>query len=428
MNAHGGCPRYVGMRTKNQVVRLCSAARGRQALALGISAFAALLLIGSVQGQETGAAGPPCDASATRSVGPSTVYAGDTVTMTTAIQAYCGDAKPRGIDVMFVVDRSITVHEDGLLDSIQTGLTNFVLAMDFESSTAGLITYARQDQIATNLTHDQSRVLNAIRSIRLSEENDVRGVDGAFRKAVGKLDNDGDPANQKVVFITVAGVDQSQALVNMPTVTNSARNAGVKVIFLLFPQARYRHLVEAASDCTSNCPTYQLGSKVATKWAWPVDERNYAETTSMLATRLLRARAIDRIVHEEYLHSGAVLVPGSVSPPATQVGQRLLWDLAGVPARGLTLTYRARMIYPNETYPVADSAVLEVVDDLGENHPIAVDNPDIEVLDPALRPTPVPSATATPEATPTAAATDTPTATPTETSTTVVVHLPIAYR
>jgi hypothetical protein len=362
------------------------------------------------RGQEPEPVSPPCDLSAQRDVSPLRIYAGEEVTVTTRIEADCSPRKGRGVDIMFVVDRSITVHEQKLLDPIKDGLSAFVLAMDFEGSSAGLITYASRDQVVTNLTHDQARVLNGIRTIRLAEENDIRGVDGAFRKAVGKLDNDGDPANEKIVLITVAGQDQSQQLVSMPTVTNSARNAGVKVIFLLFPGARYRHLVEAASDCDANCPMYGLTGGPQGKWAWYVDDTDYEDRLKALADRLLRARMLDKVEHEEYLHSGAVLVPGSLSPPAGQAGLRLLWSLDTIPDTGITLTYRARMIYPDETYPVADSVVLEALDDLGARYPVPLANPDVEVLNPASRPTEVPTATLTPTAT-AAPATPTPTAT-----------------
>ena len=351
---------------------------------------------------------PPCDLRADRVVEPLVVYAGDEVTVRTRISAKCDPSQRPGVDIMYVVDRSITVHQDGLLDSIKDGLTAFTVAMDFERSSAGLITFAARSQVATNLTKDQQRVLNAIQTIRLSEESDTKGLAAAFRTAVGKLDNDGDEGNEKIVLIAIAGPDAANALVNMPTVTNAARNAGIKVIFLLFPFARYRHYIEAASDCDMDCPRYQLGANVVEKWAWSVDESNFVERVEYLADRLMRARMLDRVVLEEYLHSGAVLAPGSVAPPANQIGQRLQWTLNAVPEEGITLSYRARMIYPDETYPVADSVSLEAVDDLGASVMVPLDNPEIEVRAPSTRPTVPPTATDLP---PTATPTPTPTAT-----------------
>jgi hypothetical protein len=397
---------------KVRLLSLASAPRSAVALLIVFFLWSAWAIQPQgARGQEPEPASPPCDLSAQRDVSPLRIYAGEEVTVTTRIEADCSPRKGKGVDIMFVVDRSITVHEDKLLQPIKDGLSAFVLAMDFEGSSAGLITYASSDQVVSNLTHDQARVLNGIRTIRLAEENDIRGVDGAFRKAVGKLDNDGDPENEKIVMITVAGQDQSQQLVSMPTVTNSARNAGVKVVFLLFPGARYRHLVEAASDCDANCPMYGLSGGPQGKWAWYVDATDYEDRLKALADRLLRARMLDKVELEEYLHSGAVLVPGSLSPPAGQAGLRLLWSLDTIPEPGITLTYRARMIYPDETYPVADSVILEAVDDLGARYPVPLANPDIEVLNPASRPTEVPTATAIVPTATAVPATPTPTAT-----------------
>ena len=67
-----------------------------------------------------------------------------------------------GIDLMFVVDRSIRMRSDRYFEPTRVALGNFVVAMNMETSSAGLITYARNDSISRNLTSDRDDLIRVI--------------------------------------------------------------------------------------------------------------------------------------------------------------------------------------------------------------------------------------------------------------------------
>jgi len=326
---------------------------------LGVVALVAILAVWALPPAPAVGQDPqlPCPVTANRTVNPLSVAVGGTVHVSVTLQADCaGGAK--AIDAFFVVDRSVTMIEDQLLQPTQDALIAFVNAMNFPASKAGVITYAANESISRNLTGDRDAIIQAINAIRLSQETDVRGLQGAFRTATQKLDGDGTPGNEKVIFIVAAGADTAQALLTMPTVTQAARNAGMKVIFLMFPDARFTHYVDASSDCDEPwCPAWQgPRGAVLRKWAWGVEESTMDDVMRELAARLLRLPTLDAVTVSDSLNFAAEYVVGSASPPFDRPEvppyEDLEWDLGRPPAGGATVSYDVRMTEEGE-YPVA---------------------------------------------------------------------------
>ena len=401
----------------------------RPAAACLAAAIVVLLVTG--RSASVGAAPPaqeelPCDVTYDRTVAPGTIAVNESVHVRITVNGTCPQGS-RGLDVFFVVDRSVTMFDKSYMNPTKDALQNFVNAMDFTKSMAGLITYAANEQVNQPLTTNRDSVLQAIDRIRLNEENDVRALPDAFRTATQLLDRDGIQGNDKIILIVAAGPDVDGALVNMPTVTQAARNAGVKVIFLMFPDSRYLHYVEASSDCTgSHCQSWSSRAGVIVKWAWGVDANTIDSILSGLVPILARSLGITSVAVEDYLHSGAVLVPGSVQPPQSAGSDRvLIWSRTDIPAGGMVLEYDARMIYEDETYPVTDVTELAITySDGSPAYRRDLPNPDITVLSELPTNTPgTPDPTDTPPPDPT----DTPTATATDTQTNgAVIYLPLA--
>jgi hypothetical protein len=164
---------------------------------------------------------------------------------------------------------------------------------------------------------------------------------------------------------------------------------------------------------------------VIVKWAWGVDANSIDSILSSLVPILARSLAITSVSVEEYLHSGAVLIPESVSPPQSGTDRVIVWSRGDIPAGGMVLEYDATMIYEDETYPVTD--VTELAISYSDGSPAyrrQLPNPDITVLSevPTNTPgTPVPTDTQPPGPGPS----DTPTATRTA-SDGSVIYLPLA--
>jgi hypothetical protein len=354
----------------------------------------------------------PCGVTSDRAVRPSTVVADEKVHVEITIgggwEGECS-SETKGIDIFFVVDRSSTMFDKKYLDPTKAALEDFVNSMDFTKSSAGLITYAANDNINLNLSRNRDSVLGAINRIRLSEEDDTRGLQGAFRVATEKLDNDGQPGNQRIILIVTAGPDKQQQLINMPTVTQAARNAGVLVVFVMFEDSTYTHFVEASSECRADiCPTWNLRPVPKRKYAWEVTAGNIGTLMHALVTHLLRSVQISAVKVVESANFGAEFVPGSASPPPS-VGPptylNLEWEFAnGLPPTGLKVSYDVKMTLSGETYETMFSTDLEVYYNDGSFATRPLPNPPVTVLDPrditaTPGPTQPPRPTDTPEPT-----------------------------
>lgn len=364
----------------------------------------------------------PCQCTFDRVVQPHEILVNEKVHVTIDLECECPPEEQKGIDIFFVVDRTSAMFTKGYMDPTKAALTSFVNAMDFEKGSAGLITYASSDHIASNLSKDRERILYQINVMRHSQETNQRGLQVAFRKAVEKLDNDGTPGNAKIVLIVVAGADEQGENINMPTVTRSARNAGVEVVFLMFPDALYAHYVAAASACHGPpCPNW---SGSGYRWAWEVNETTIGTMLgNTLPSLLLQAPALQKYQIYEAMNSGSAYDAASANPPHTNrpTTPDIYWEWTkpNLPNAGVHIEYDAELVYADYTYPVTDisEATVELTD--GASCLFQLPNPPITVRS-AMTPTPTdvvtetptPSATSTESATPTATtvgATETPT-------------------
>lgn len=359
---------------------------------------------------------PGCDPVSSRTVTPAEVWPGGAVEVDLMFDPACRPFDEIGVDVMFVVDRSITMGTKRYFAPTRAALGDFVLAMNMETSSAGLISFASTDSISRNLTKDRDDLIRAINAIRLTEEADTRGLLGALRTATEKLSS-GTEGNEKIVMIVVAGSESSQPLVNMPTVTQAARNAGVKFVFLMFPDARFTHFVQSASLCHAGCPSWRgprAGDPVVTRWAWgvEVDGANGIEAViDILIEKLLREISVTSIEFWESFEDDVVFDEPSASPPPSRVdfGEDAFWTYADTPPGGRRITYSAQMLREGATYPVTRRTEVTVGYSDGFRTTYLLDNPEVRVLEGAP-PSPTPTQTGVP---PTATETpDVPTDTP----------------
>lgn len=392
-------------------------------------AGAALVAVAGLLGAAPPAAGQgdeplPCGVGYDRTVSPGQVAAEDSVRVKITVTGGDCAADGKGADVFFIVDATPTMFENRLIQPTKEALRDFVSQMNFANSSAGLISFAAEETVKSNLSRDRVRLLTAIQQIPPEQEDDVRGLSSALRVATQKLDNDGTPGNEKMVIVVIAGPDIGNQLVDLPSVTNAAKLAGVKFAFLMWfenragrarYEARYSNYVEAATFCADNdtqCPNWTLGRR----WAWPValedsaayswDER-IGPTMDLLAERLLRPLAITSVEIREVMHSGADFLQASAQPPPTGGNLREpLWSFPAIPAGGITIEYDARMIFGGETYPPTTRTELAVGYSDGQVGQRNLPNPPVVVIEPMGTPTP----TISPSRTPSPSPSDTPVA------------------
>ncbi len=390
------------------------------------AAASVLLWCGAPAAGQTTPTPLPCNMVCDRTVQPLDILVNEKVQVNLGCTANCEQAR-RPLDVFFVVDRTMTMFGKRYMDPTKAALIEFVNKMDLRTEAAGLITFARNDQVVTNLTHDRNALLSGINAIRMSEEEDVRGLPAAFRTATGKLDNDGTPGNHRVVIIIEAGPDQNQANINMPTVTQAARNAGVSVVFLMFPGTAYTHYVDAASDCSSPlCPRWSApGGQPKQKMAWNVDGASIGSMLNSTVREVVTAtgQAIRQVRIREAMHSCAAFDPTSAVPPPTNPVAppyvAMDWIFPGTSPLLFQVQYEAQLVCGDDSYPVTSMTVAVIDMDDGRQISHNLPNPLVRVRGPAA-PTETATATAQASATASEAPTElaTTTATPTEEPTT----------
>jgi len=409
--------------------------RAATVIALVLGAVGTAPRAGLVQAQTA----PPGNIQIERIVSPLDVAVGDSVHVQIGIE-YDNARTSNGVDVFFVVDRTPTMYNTSIsrphpMDITKDALQFFVNSMDFTKCQAGILTYAGNVSVGRNLGDNQDALLQAIRAIRMAEEDDVRGLQAAFRTATQKLHDDGIPGNDKLIIIVVAGPDVGQQLLRMPTVAQAARNAGVGVLFLMFQipgkvNAAFGHYVDAASDCTwGYCPTWSPtgGGQARQKYAWGVGVEGASdirEVMRRLVEHFMFEPTLARIVVREGFDPASVglLAHTVVPPPARVVGPPFYeaeWEYDNLTRGRIDIDYDVEVLYPDDTYPVATiSQVYLFTTDGGVIGPIDMPNPDLTVHGtgtPTVQ-TGTPPAPTTPAPAPTTpSATDTPDVTPSPT-------------
>jgi hypothetical protein len=397
---------------------------------------------------------PPCPMTWTENAAPTDVEVGQDVHVEINIGGEC-ERVSQGMDVFFVIDRTVTMFSRDLvppgskplIDLTKDAIQYFVNSMDATKSHAGVISYAADYQVNRNLGSDMEALVETIDRIRMSQETDVRGLVGAFRKATELIDNDGNPANKKYIFIITAGPDQPQELLSFPTVTQAARNAGVNVVFLMWStrttDSAYSHYVGAASECTwSECVNW---SDYGPRYAWRVAPKGaragvpeIGTIMTKLADHFLFGVTLAEIDVEDAFDPEVMeFIP--VTPPQFAPGPpytNVMWAYTGLGPTGIKIVYDATMLQEG-THPVALMSVLRLQDSTGRKYgpydlPIPVVNvhartsPTVPPTAPTVPTAETPTVSAT---TPPTATTPPPSATPTVVPTTpaVPVRAPVYF-
>jgi hypothetical protein len=346
------------------------------------------------------------------------------------------------------------------LDNVEKGARKFVNQVDYENdSKGGLMLYADTIQIRVPLgggEQNRKNMLQALGKISIKPTGNSNAAGAAIRDATGLLPTqENDPDATNVLIIIDAGAPEvpgpGPPIINRPTACNAARQSGVLVVGIGFPEARGRLL-----------------SCVTRGWYFSVDSqtgRNVPELFGDITEAILRGREINQVDYSDWPYPGIDYVDGSGYPrdyDFETIGE-YTWEFPGkdAPPTGQKIEYSLeldKVSWPgNQIGTISNDSMMSFNYTAGDSIDVEMPNPDICVYRPGealfcedwarqnLTPTApavTPTVTDTPEpvtATATdAPATDTPTPTeegpdPTETPTpTADVHgydifMPMAY-
>lgn len=373
----------------------------------------------------------PCDPSYSRTIEPRIVKEGENVTISSRYSFLC-TGETRKLNYVWVVENSGAMRQGQggreALDNVTKGARNFINQVDYANgSRGGLMLYASTRTFRVPLIGgEQGRkaLIEAFEGISIAPIDNSAGAGAAIRDATGALPTGVQTDFSNVLIIVDAGAQEvpGSDIVDRYTACNAARQSGVTVVVLSFPQAGRR-----LASCASSGWFFQLSSNTA---------RNMPEVMDKVAEGLLRGLQMDRVLYSDFLEDGFDYVARSGYPrdPDYKVLSEVFWEFGKTaPPSGQVIEYQVKVaedvFQRGVPRDVSLWSYLDFIYAQGTAVKARMPNPQICVYkdDPAecsqfaLTLTPDAAETATPTvppATPTSQATLAPTetATPTETA------------
>jgi hypothetical protein len=368
----------------------------------------------------------PCNPTYDRTIEPRIVKEGDNLTVRSTYNYECGGGT-RKINYFLVIENSQSMRQGAggreALQNITRGARNFVNQVDYASgSQGGLVLFADVPTFRVPLIggeEGRKALIEGLEGISIKPIAEASGLGAAIRDATGSLPTGVETDAHNVLIVVDAGAEEvpGSTIVNRPTACNAARQAGVTVVAISFPQAQRR-----LQSCASSGWFFELNSNLAT---------NAPDIFRNITEGILRGLQMEKVIYSDFLEDGFDYVVRSGYPrdPDYTVLSEIFWQFGKtVPPTGQLIEYQLaveeEVFTAGEPRSVSLWSNLEFGFQQGSSVPVRMPNPLVCVYknDPAechqFSLTLTPSAPVTPSATPSAQTpTDVPTATATRTTT-----------
>lgn len=338
-----------------------------------------------------------CSLTVDKTALPTTIWLGETVTVTLSIGGTC-PAKEVKADVVLAIDRSSSMERYNKLTSARAAAKSFIDTINPSLVHVGIVAFDDVAESIAYLTGDQAALRAAVDGIRSDTgTNLVDGLDEA-RKMLASAGARPD-ARPVIIFMTDGKHSvNNPPISDLPRVIAQVRAAGILVYSIgLGPSSE---VDEANLRLMASDPSKFLRSPTAS-------ELN--DIYVHLAGRLEATVLMEDVFIVDELPADMTFVPGSgivtgtglpMEPTVSPDGRTLTWRLVAVPLPPpiLGLAYRVR---PTVTgvRPTNVEAHADVTDGFGVRHALVFPIPRVTVLAPATpTPTPLPTATPPPDA------------------------------
>jgi hypothetical protein len=330
----------------------------------------------------------PCDPVWSREIEPRIIEEGGQVTVKVTYNFKCsGDV--RQINYFIVIENSAMLRQGAggreALDNVVKGARKFVNQVEYANgSQGGLVLYAAQRQIRVPLgggEQNRKNMLTALGNIPLPPIGNSNGAGAAIRDATGLLPTQQEESGLNVLIIIDAGAPEvpgeGPPIIDRFTACNAARQSGVLVTVLGFPEGRGRMI---------SCATRG--------WYFSVSDqrgRNVPEIFDDLSEAILRGREMKRVDYSDWPYPGVDYVEGSGYPRDYdyEVIGEYTWEFEGkeAPPTGQRLEYNLEIdpvTYPgSQVIKVSNDATMSFVYSTGDPMDVEMDNPEICIYKPS---------------------------------------------
>ncbi len=338
----------------------------------------------------------PCEPITSRFVSPARIALGSTTIVTATVALQC-HAAPIPLDVVIVLDRSPSMKGTPL-DAALVAAGAFVARTDLARTRIGIVSFSDEGDVEAELSHNERYLRSAIAGIRTP----IRGgtdVAAGLRAAGSILQ--GERSRPDAASVIVLLSDARNGLGELPVIQQARilRDSGVYMVTIALGISAHVELMASIASTPDDAYS-SAGSSVLTA----IFER--------IAGGLMSVGAHDIVVLDR-LEERVAHIAGSSRPPGRFDGRSVEWRLSvlGAEPRSLALELRPNRI---GLIPTSVGAEITWTDSLGRTGVAPITIPVVDVFDPSVEPTPLPSATPTSSATATNPPTPSPeSATPT---------------
>ena len=277
-----------------------------------------------------------CDPSWSREVDPRIIKEGDQVGVKVNYKFYC-TAEVKKVNYMMVIENSGALRQ-GLggreaLENVQKGSQRFVNQVAYSNgSQAGLVLYATSRTIRVPLMGGEAarkEMLDAIGNISIEPIGNGVNLGAAIRDATQQLPTGVTTEFTNIMIIVDAGaMEVPDPLVDRLTACNAARQGGVTVAVLSFPNAQRR-----LSACANRGWFFQVRNDEGTDVPAIFDQ---------IAEGLLRDKQMDKVIYTDEVRDGFKYVKNSGYPREPDFGGlEIGWEFIGktAPPTGQRIEY-----------------------------------------------------------------------------------------
>jgi hypothetical protein len=266
----------------------------------------------------------PCDPVLSRTIEPNIFKVGEETTVRSEFRYNC-TGKTRKINYMIVLENSTALRAGAgdreALDNVTKGAARFVNQVDYNNdSKGGLILYASSLTVRLPLQggdSGQEGMIRALGNISFESLGGGAVIGEAIRTGTELLPtNTETDATNIMIIIDAGGMELPNPLVTSGTACNAARQSGVTVAVISFPNAQRR---------LAGCSTRGWYKQVTSD-----EGRNVPAIFDQLAEGMLRGKQMQDTSYSDLLEDGFDLVSGSAypRPPDTSWQSEYTWNFA----------------------------------------------------------------------------------------------------
>ena len=297
---------------------------------------------------------------------PPRIPLGSTVQVTLEVRGRCpGNYEPA--QIVLAVDTSRSMNEASTMKRAQSALTQLLDQLDPRFAEVALVTFDDGAALVMPLTRDLAAVRARVNGLQAwGDTRMAAGLDTALQEITGSRAN---PLAERVVILVTDGEPKDVPL----DAAKAIWNAGIEMYLAVYPHTYLQDPQVAILLSLVNQDEAHILME-------PTEERLRWLTDDLMHFRP-QAGLFETITIQDVIPDNMRYLEGSAVPPATHVGNRLIWTLGRIQAaEPIHLTYHLRPLEVG-TWPTNVVATAAFTDALKTRGDLLFPIPKVEVYE-----------------------------------------------